>query len=1095
MSKGPSGTVTLVFTDIQDSSRLWEKHGRLFEPVLALHNQLMRAQITAHEGYEVKTEGDAFMVAFADALQALRFCADTQAALAAAAWPAAAGEVHVRMGVHTGEPIVSTDPASGRTDYFGPVVNRAARVAAAGHGGQVLTSESALKRAMPPDGEFAVTDLGEHRLRGLEQPEHLFQVLPPALGAREFPPLQTVSALPTNLPPQASSFIGRQNELAELCELLAPRKSGSSGRHAGTSPGTKLMRGPGGAVAREVSRLVALTGPGGTGKTRLAVRAGHELIDRFEGGVWFVDCSGATDAAGVAFAAALALGLRLTGNDNPVTTLGNVLQYRKPLLLILDNFEQVAAFAAHTIGTWRRSAPQVSFLVTSRAVLGLQGEQQYELAPLTPPPRNVGPADLDTLRACESVALFTERAQEADPKFELDADNIADVCRICQELDGLPLALELAASRVRMLKPAQMVKRLGRKFELLKSSRRDLSPRQQTMYGAVEWGFELLNEVERAAFLQAGAFHEGFLLEAAEAVIDLSAHDSHDVLDALQSLREKSLLRAVEGERETRFLMYRPILEFSQERWKADADPEQARAQALRHAAHYADYAWNWGQRVEGPEELEALDRLEAERENIVAAVETAAAAGQAEVAARAALGLWEVLLVRGPVETRALVLDRALGLAQQPLWQSRLLAARARAYQEVGLQKENLEFSSRAVDVARAAGLPEALCEALVQAANANWHVSENSRAADAAREAAGLARAAGRDNLLARALGGLGIVLINAGDHAEAVRSMMEAEKIWRQIGFQRGIAHNIANQGVVHSRAGRTMEATRAYEEAERLYGQIGYLIGVARMVGNRGAQIQRRGDLEGAIACYRRADSIARQIGAKPSIVNNVSNLGSALFDLGDIAGAMRCYEEALALARETMNRLSEGEVLGRMASVASVVGEHNRALDLRRQSRAIGSAIGHPALFIDACAAFFRVCISTGRARDVHTEIQKIMQDPIFVKEPLLRHALTAWGAMACVAEKDWPKAEALTRQYLQDTRGIESHGVPADRAFFASELSLAMDGAGQTAAAREFGDAARAEFAARPGIWNDVRPENKRRFAPFAPPAAAKADT
>jgi len=919
MSTGPSGTVTLVFTDIQDSSRLWERHGRLFEPVLALHNKLMRDQIAAHGGYEVKTEGDAFMVAFGESADALRFCVGAQQALEAAGWPDGIGAVLVRMGVHSGEPIVSADPRTGRTDYFGPMVNRAARVAAAGHGGQVLISESALKRSEHVIESYAVTDLGEHRLRGLEQPERLFQVLAPGQAAREFPPLNTVSALPTNLPPQASSFIGRQNELAELCELLAPRSSRGSGRHVGTSPGTKLMRSPQGGVTRESSRLVTLVGPGGTGKTRLSVRAGYELIDRFEGGVWFVDLSGATDAAGVAHACAAALGVRLTGKDEPVGALANVLEYRKPALLILDNFEQVAGFAAQTIGVWRQRAPRISFLVTSRAVLGLQGEQQYELAPLTPPPRRVEPGNLEQLRACESVALFVERAQEADARFVLDESNLADVCEICNELDGLPLALELAASRVRMLKPAQMVKRLGRKFELLKSSRRDLSPRQQTMYGAVEWGFELLSEWERAAFLQACVFREGFLLEAAEAVIDLTAHaDAPDVLDALQSLREKSLLRAIEGEHETRFLMYRPIHEFGVERWRADAPAEAQAALSLRHAAHYGAYAWDWASRVEGPQELESLDRLEAERENVVAAVDFSATNGQPKFAAQGALGLWELLLVRGPVELRGRVLETALGASPDLLWRARLLVARSRAHQEIGEQHEAVAVAEKAMQAARECGDEVALCEGCIQHASALWYVGKYGQCAEQALIARTQAEELARPALLARALGIEGILLIQTSRNAEATVALRRAEQTCRSIGYRRGIAHNLANQGIVLGRAGEREQAVKHYEEAERIYQEVGYMVGVGRMVGNRGAQYQRAGNYAPAQACYERAVQIARELGSKQSVASNISNLASIYSHNGDRATARRMLDEAMQTYRDIGHPQGEAEIQTRLA---------------------------------------------------------------------------------------------------------------------------------------------------------------------------------
>ncbi|CAG0927438.1 partial Putative HTH-type transcriptional regulator, partial [Planctomycetaceae bacterium] len=430
----PTGTVTLVFTDIQDSTPLWERHGPRFEDCLKLHNEIMRSQIGAHGGYEVKTEGDAFMVAFARATDAARFAFAAQLALHAAPWPPEVGEVFVRMGLHTGEPIATPD-TNGRMDYFGPAVNRAARVAGAGHGGQILLSEAAHSAAAEALADAFVRDLGEHRLKGLERSERIFQALPRALDQRKFVALQTLSALPTNLPPQTTSFVGRDKEIRDLVSMLRPRdakpapgmqsartKLYSSGRFQQTK------------TVLEPAWLITLTGPGGTGKTRLALRVGNELLDAFEGGVWLADLTTARTISDVCIAVAAALGVPITGKEAPETVVANVLQYRKPLLLILDNFEQVVKHGNATIGLWHQAAPNVRFITTSRSILGIAGEREYEVQPLPTPAKKGTRRNTAHISSFDGITLFVQRATEADSRFALSDENAEAVAEICAEL-------------------------------------------------------------------------------------------------------------------------------------------------------------------------------------------------------------------------------------------------------------------------------------------------------------------------------------------------------------------------------------------------------------------------------------------------------------------------------------------------------------------------------------------------------------------------------------------------------------------------------------------------------------------------------------
>lgn len=934
MSTGPSGTVTLVFTDVQDSSRLWEKHGRHFEPVLALHNQLMREQIAAHGGYEVKTEGDAFMIAFADAAAALRFCAGTQLALSRAAWPAAVGPIAVRMGAHTGEPIVSTDPRSARTDYFGPVVNRAARVAAAGHGGQVLVSETTLRLSAAQDSGYAVTDLGEHRLRGLEQSERLFQVMPPELASREFPPLQTVSALPTNLPPQATSFIGRVNELRELQDLIAPRAG--SGRHAATSPGTKLMRGAGGMAIREGAHVVTLVGPGGTGKTRLAVRLGFELIDRFEGGVWFVDLAAARSVADICQGVAAALGIPLAGRDAPEKAIASVLQFRKPLLLILDNFEQVAQHAGATIGLWWKASPDVRILATSRALLGIAGEREYELHPLSAPARGSGRRrDTRKITNYESVDLFLQRAREADSRFELNDENADAVAEICAELDGIPLAIELAAARVKVLKPAQMVKKLGQKFELLKSSRRDLGPRQQTLVGAIEWGFELLSDVEKQAFLQLCVFRGGFFLEAAEAVVDLSAlPDAPLVLDLLQGLREKSLIRATETTYETRYSIYSAIREFGRSRWRELAGDPEGGALSRRHAAHYAGYLEQWLKHQRANRSLEALDRAELEFENAFAAQDAMLAAGDADAAAAVLLPIAHAMRVRGHFRAAQQSLAKLLPkLPADPAWACRTLTMASRAIADAGDWQAGLELARRAWEIAQTLPTSPVRASALRQYAESIRLMGRLEESLALFEQATEEYRAAGEEHGVMSTLADRGVVVRMKGRVEDSSLLFEEAERIAARIGDQRALCAILSNHGNVSVQRNQLDRAETYYLQAEEIARRFNDLLNLASVVGNRGNVYALQKRWNEAMACYEEALQRDREIGIVHSIGIQGGNLAQVYRQFGQLDKAMATITEAENAYLSIGDEASVWQCRAERATILLLMGRFKEGRDL------------------------------------------------------------------------------------------------------------------------------------------------------------------
>jgi predicted ATPase len=558
----PTGTVTFLLTDVEGSTRLIDELGEeRYVEALAEHRRVLRESFGAHGGVEVDTQGDAFLYAFADASAALAAGEEGQRGLAR-------GPVKVRMGLHTGEPVLTGE------GYAGRELHRAARIAAVGHGGQVVVS--AVTAALV-DGELR--GLGEHRLKDFNEPVALFQ-----LGAVEYPPLKTISN--TNLPQPTSSFIGRERERDELIDLF-----------------------------RDGTRLVTLSGPGGSGKTRLALEAALELVPHFFAGVFWVPLASLRDSALVVETIERTLGAKSDLADH----IGD-----RQVLLLLDNFEQVVD-AAPELGTQLESCPNLRLLVTSRELLRIRGEVDYPVPPLAEP---------------EAIELFCKRAR-------LEPD--APIGELCRRLDDMPLAIELAAARTHALTPAQILDRLAQRLDLLKGGR-DAHPRQQTLRATIEWSHDLLSGNERQLFARLAVFAGGCTLDAAQEVCDAD-------LDVLQSLVDKSLLRH-SGDR---FWMLETIREFAIEQLERS---EELNEFSSRHAVRYADLAERAEEGVGGPEEADWLDQLEVELGNLRAALgwfETREEGAPLQALAAALLALW---WERGRMHEGSIWLEKALALS-----------------------------------------------------------------------------------------------------------------------------------------------------------------------------------------------------------------------------------------------------------------------------------------------------------------------------------------------------------------------------------------------------------------------------------------------
>jgi predicted ATPase/class 3 adenylate cyclase len=669
MSTRPTGTITFLFTDIEGSTQLWEQQPDAMKPALERHDHLLREAIESNGGYLFSTGGDAFCAAFAEPTDALETALSAQRALQTEQWPSEIGALRVRMAIHTG----IAEEREG--DYFGPPLNRVARLLAAGHGGQTLIStatQELIRDALP--AKSSLLDLGEHRLKDVFRPERVYQVNAPGLPA-EFPALRTLDAKHTNLPAQPTPFIGREREIAAVLALLR----------------------------REDARLVTLTGAGGTGKTRLSLQVAADLLDEYEHGVWFIELAAISDPDLVIPTIASTLGVKEQSTTPIMETLTGYLQKRQ-LLLVLDNFEQVVKAAPH-IGDLLAGAPKIKIISSSREVLRLRGEHDYAVQPLGLP--NLKRKEtLAVVSQYEAVALFIQRAKAASDRWEISDENAPAVAEICVKLDGLPLAIELAAARSRMLRPEAMLEKLKDRLGTLTGGARDLPARQQTIRNTIDWSYDLLDAGEKTLFARLGVFVGGWTVEAAEAVCDLTprpplrsaeegesgggsgegegAHTGAplqiDVLSGLESLLDKSLIHPEEGASgETRFAMLETIREYAAEKLAQGGEIEAIRDAYIACFVAMAEEAEPY-LKAGGQEEW--FPRLVNDFGNIQAAIDLALNVNTAESAARIVVALWRFWIFWERITDYSRTLERIIEHAAHLStdWKGRVYLALSKA-------------------------------------------------------------------------------------------------------------------------------------------------------------------------------------------------------------------------------------------------------------------------------------------------------------------------------------------------------------------------------------------------------------------------------
>ncbi|MEO7118773.1 MAG: tetratricopeptide repeat protein [Candidatus Limnocylindrales bacterium] len=818
MTDLPTGTVSLVFTDIEGSTLHLETLGDRYESVLGDHHRLLRAALHDAGGTEVGSAGDGLYFTFASAADAIKGTVAAQRVLGAHPWP---DDVRVRdrMGIHTGEPV------SGDLGYVGIDVHRAARICDAGHGGQILVSRTTRDLVMGnlPAG-VTLVDLGEHHLRNISSSEHLYQVAADGLRA-DFPPLRSIDARPNNLPRQLTSFVGREQEMHAARRIF------------------------------EAAPLLTLTGPGGVGKTRMSLELATDLLPDYEGGVWFVELGALTDTGFVLPTIALAMAVA-EEPERPLLTSVVDRVGGKATLLVLDNCEHVLEAAAEAVDALLRRSPSLRVLATSREGLGIAGESVFPLPSLSLP-EPASAFDGEGLDRYEAVRLFVERATAAVPSFRITEANAAAVVEICRQLDGVPLAIELAAARVRALTVQQISTRLTDRFRLLTGSHRITVPRHQTLRATMDWSFELLSVEERTLFERLSTFSGWFALEAVEAVCGDAPLDDHDLLDLLTRLVDKSLVVADDPDGEGGYRMLETIRQYGRDRLAASGGTT---AIQRRHRDWYlARISQAAPGFFRGPESEIWLRRLDRDHDNVRAALQWCEdEPGEAEAGLRMAVGMWRFWEIRGhAMEGRAWLermLVKAGDAAAAPLRADALTGAGVLASVQ-GDYPASMRFHEASLELNRALGDEQATTYARSNLASTTALSGDFARAVSLYERSVADARQVDDGRSAAFLLMNMADVVARAGDYARARTHIEEALATFRRLGDVWGEAFSLDAFGTIGALEGDHGTARSMHEQALAMSRSMGDQRGVARALSHLADDAERRGDRSTATMLHR------------------------------------------------------------------------------------------------------------------------------------------------------------------------------------------------------------------------------------------------
>jgi predicted ATPase/class 3 adenylate cyclase len=872
MSALPTGTVTFLFTDIEGSTRLWQQHPEPMKQALLRHHALLQQSIESSNGYVFQIVGDAFCAAFHTAAGGVAAALAAQRALAAEPW-GETGPIRVRMALHTGTADLHAGEHKAGEYMSGLTLSHTARLLSVAHGGQILVSNATqelVRNDLPSLVELR--NLGLHRLRDLTRAEHIYQVVAQRLPDR-FPALRSLEVVPNNLPRQLTTFIGREREIAEAKRLLAE------------------------------THLLTITGPGGSGKTRLSLEIGARLLSEYPDGVWLVEFAHLADPARVPQVLATALSVREEADRPLLVTLVDHLRPKR-VLLLLDNCEHLIDACAGLADTLLRGCPEVKILPSSREALGLTGEVVFRVPPLSLPDSRLVPA-LERLAEYEAVRLLVDRALAVKPDFTLTDDTAAAVVQICRRLDGIPLAIELAAARVRTLSVQQITAHLDERFRLLTGGSRTALPRHQTLRGLIDWSYGLLSEAERELFRRVSVFVGGWTLEASVAVCAGVDVDRYDIVELLGRLVDKSLC-LIDGEgSDPRYRLLETIRQYGFEKLAETSEGQVVRA---RHRDFYLGFAEDAEPRLQGPEQVAWLQRLEADHDNLRAALRWSLDCDETEAALR-------------------------LGSALSLFWDTHGYVREGREWLDELLAHAR-ERPTSTVTARRALG------KVLDAASRTRARWSEFPQATEFLTQGLAVWRELGDKRGIAEALNNLAVGATQSGDRVRARVLVAESLALFRELSDKRGTAHALNNLAEILRGDGDLPGARALFEESVPLFEAIEERRGLSHALDNLGGILTAQGDYGPAEALYSRSRRLAEELGDNHAVATALRSLGGVAHHRGDHERARSCYEDSVARFREMGDGFCLAKSLIGYALTSHEMGDHEQARVLGDQGLAL-----------------------------------------------------------------------------------------------------------------------------------------------------------
>ncbi len=927
MSESTPKNYAILFTDIEGSTKLAQQYPDTISAALEKHNNILREVFAKYGGFIFEFVGDAYCVAFDNAEDAIRAGIESQRGLAKAEWTDAV--IKIRMGIHYGQAQQVGEKFSG---YI--TMARTQRIMSAAYGGQVLVSKSAYDSAGDTShGDFSFRDLGERRLKDLIQPVQIFQLVSEGLET-DFPPLKTLDARPNNLPYQLTNFVGRDKEMKQVKELLAD------------------------------THLLTLLGSGGSGKTRLALQVAADLIDQFKNGVWLVELEQLIDPVLLPQTVNQALRNQEESQKSPEETLIEYVK-DKEMLIILDNCEHIADACAHLAENLLKTSPDLKIIVTSREALKCEGEQTHRLPSLLTPAKKKSYKAQEILEF-ESVELFLERAQAVNPSFSITDENAAVVAGICHDLDGIPLAIELAAARIKVLSVEKIYERLSDRFKLLTGGKRTALPRQQTLKALIDWSYDLLSDEEKRIWGKLSVFAGGWTIEAAEEICQDEEISQYDILDNLINLTEKSII--IYDSEKDRYRMLESIRQYGDDKLKESNGKESV---YVEHLKYYTALAVASEQKLAGDEVKKWLEILENENGNMEAAMHWSVSGGNQNEGGKLAAAFANYWLNRGYLTTASYWLDHILAGSPEMERSIRgnLLGIAGLFANMLGDSEKAERLIEEGLVISRELGNRDDVASGLNNLASVVYERGDYTKARELIEETLAIDRESGDPSKISFSLINLGTVARLQGDYDTARNLLEESLAIRRKAKNKFAISSSLNTLGILHSNLGEYEKAKDYVKEGLQIAEELGNKYGIADGYGLMGDIESLIGNHEEAKRLQKESLQIFEEMGKKNKIADRYSNLGSIAHQTGDNPKAIELLDKALDLQRSIGDKFGIALTLLRLGKVKISNKDYEGANQNIAESNAIRTKLGHKGGIAECLNASANILLTEGKTEE------------------------------------------------------------------------------------------------------------------------------